>query len=100
MVGDHRNEFSKRRSTVASLPAADENGRLGTDHFYLQRIRCEHSSGNDPLRRDENNPGGARQGTSRNYNRQMREPQFSASPADPFGRRMKISRRTREIEKH
>src|SRR2546423_15604152 len=49
MVCDHRNEFPERRSSVASLSAADENGRLGTDHFHLQRIRGEHPGGNDLL---------------------------------------------------
>ena len=93
MVCDHRNEFSKRRSSVASLSAADENGRLGTDHFHLQRIRREHPGGNDPLWCDENDAGGARQRIGCNHGGNRGDGQFGAGRPDPFGRRGKICRR-------
>src|SRR5260370_42101880 len=99
MVGGDRNEFSKRRSSVASLSAAEENGRLGTHYLHLQRIRRQHSGGNDSLRRDENDAGGARQWIGRNYSGNRRDGQFRAGRPDPFGRREEIRRRHGKIEK-
>jgi Enoyl-[acyl-carrier-protein] reductase (NADH) len=47
--------------------------------FYLQRIRCEHSDRNDPLRRNENHAGGARPRTGRNHRGNRRDRQFGAA---------------------
>ena len=81
------------------LSTADENGRLGTHYFHLQRIRREHSGGNDPLWRDEKHASGARPRTGRNHTGNRCDGQFGAGWPDPFGRRGKVRHRHGEIEK-
>jgi len=56
----------------------------GSDHFHLQRIGGEHSGGNDPLRRDENNARRARPRTGRNDSWNRCDGELGAGRADAF----------------
>jgi NAD(P)-dependent dehydrogenase (short-subunit alcohol dehydrogenase family) len=62
----------------------------GPDHFHLQRVRSEHSGGNDPLRRDQNHAGRTRARPGRNNGGDRGDSEFGSGWSDPFGRRRRI----------
>src|ERR1022692_2597457 len=55
----HRNQFHERRAPQPLLSAEDEGRRMGAHHFHFQRIGGEHSRGDGPLRRNQDDAVGA-----------------------------------------
>jgi len=65
----------------ASLPAGDAAKKLGTRHFYFQRVRAADSGRDDSLRHDQDGAGSRGARHCRNNGGYRRNREFSSGRA-------------------